>query len=176
MACYVGASWQSKNIKDNAPADTRGEWGVFRLPALRPGGLRNSNQGGSVLVIPEGAARPDAAGDFIEYALCTVPGQMKQFKDFGLFPAYLPAHDDPYFSQPDSFYGDQKVNELFARDFGDVPPLVRTADWTDAERLIRQSLPAYAERRPDAATFLRGLAETLAAETGRELADVEDAR
>lgn len=171
VACYVSASWQSQNIKDNAAAWTHGEWGVFRLPAFRPGGLRNSNFGGSVLVVPEGATQPEAAADFIEYALCTVPGQIEQFEKFGLFPAFLPAHDHPYFAEPDPFFGGQKVNALFARDFEEVPPLVRTQDWTEAERLLRQSLARYANDRPDEAAFLVELAHTLAAQTGRELAD-----
>ncbi len=171
FACYPGAAWLSKMIKDNSNETRYGEWGIFRLPAIRPGGLRNSNSGGSVLVVPEGATEPEAAGRFIEYALCTVPGQIEQFEKYGLFPAYLPAHDHPYFSQPDPFYGGQAVNELFARDFEKVPPLTRTNDWTDGERLLGQSLNRFAVQRPDEATFLRELAETLAEQTGRELAD-----
>ena len=171
-ASFVGAAWQSQNVKDYAPAEAFGEWGVFRLPAFRPGGLRNSNFGGSVLVIPEGATEPEAAGMFIERALCTVDGQIEQFKKTGIFPAFLPAFDDPYFDEPDPFYGGQKVNELFARNFEEVPTLYRTTDWTEAQRLIGQWMIRYAEQRPDEATFLRELANTLSRETGRELADV----
>ena len=32
----------------------------------------------------------------------------------GFFPAYLPALADPYFQQPDPFYGGQKVGAFFA--------------------------------------------------------------
>ena len=38
------------DMKDSAKS-TAGQWGVFRLPALVPGGIRTSNQGGSVLVV-----------------------------------------------------------------------------------------------------------------------------
>lgn len=171
VATYPGAVWLMQNIKDYTPTERHGEWGIFRLLAQRPGGLRTSNLGGSVLVIPEQGDRdPAAAFAFVEYALCTVPGQIEQFKKFGLFPAYLPAHDHPFFEQPDPFFGGQHVNQLFARDIDQIPPLTRTADWMLAERLLFRSLARYATERPDEATFLRNLAEALARDTGRELA------
>ena len=173
VACYVGAAWLGQNLKDSGPKEHAGDWGVFRLPAFEPGGLRNSNLGGSVLIVPESATQPEAAQKFVEYALCTVPGQIKQFKEFGLFPAYLPAQDDPFFKEPDPFYGGQKVNELFAEDFDKVPPLTRTSDWNEAERLLRQSLSRFATDRPDPAAFLRELAGVLASQTRREVAPLD---
>lgn len=171
VATYPGAVWLSQNIKDYSPTGRHGEWGVFRLPAQQPGGLRTSNLGGSVLVIPEQGDRdPSDAFAFVEYALCTVPGQIEQFEKFGLFPAYLPAHDHPFFEQPDPFFGGQHVNELFARDIDQIPPLTRTSDWMLAERLLVRTLARYATERPDETDFLRGLAEALSRDTGRELA------
>ena len=170
FACYPAAAWQTQNFKDSAPAETRGKWGVFRLPAFRPGGLRTSNYGGSVLVIPEGAVEPEAGGKFIEYALCTVEAQIEQYRKFGLFPALLPSFDDPYFDEGDPFFGGQNINRLFAMDFEKVPPLTRTIYWNDAERLLSQTLIGFAENNEDPATFLRRQADTLVEQFDLQLA------
>ena len=172
-ACFVGPAWQSANVKDYSPPELAGQWGILRLPAMRPGGVRNSNFGGSVLVIPESSSQQPPAEQFIEYALCTVPGQIEQFKKYGLFPAYLPAHDDPFFQEPDPFYGGQKINAIFAQDFENVPPMIRTSDWTEAQRLMTQWLIQFAEKPTDASGFLKRMSDELAARTGRDIGDVQ---
>ena len=126
VASYPIAVWMMPNIKDGDAAHA-GEWGVFRMPAYHPGGLHTSDMGGSTLVIPaRKAAHPKEAFAFIEHSLCTVDGQIDQFKNFSLFPAYLPALKDPYLDQPYPFFGGQRVNRLFATDIDKIPPLIRT--------------------------------------------------
>lgn len=174
IACYPIASWGVADIKESG-ARRAGEWGVFRLPAFRKGGLRNSNQGGSVLVVPAQSKSVGAASEFVEYALCTVEGQLKQFTEFGLFPAFVPAQRDPRFDQPDAFFGGQHVARLFTQDFERVPPLVRTRDWAEAETLIGGRLYDWSRERQDSATFLRETADLLSRRLGRELAPTESA-
>lgn len=169
IACYPVACWNMSDIKRSGAARS-GEWGVFRLPAFRPGGLRNSNQGGSVLVVPAQSNSVEAASKFVEYSLCTVEGQLKQFTEFGLFPAFMPAQQDPRFDQPDPFFGGQHVARLFAQDFERVPGLVRTRDWAEAETLIGGALYDWHRERQDDAAFLKETAELLSRRLGRELA------
>ena len=54
IATYPGAVWLAGTIKDTVGdyAGKKADWGVFRLPAVAPGGLHVANLGGSVLVIP----------------------------------------------------------------------------------------------------------------------------
>jgi ABC-type glycerol-3-phosphate transport system substrate-binding protein len=142
VATYPIAAWFGGSIKDHAP-ETSGEWGVFRLPAVVPGGLRTSNYGGSVLVIPDQSANKAAAWKFIEYALCTREAQLEQYRNFDLFPALLATHSDPFFDEPLEFFGGQRVRQLFRQDIERIPPLNRTKDWNEALRYLRQVLSEW---------------------------------
>jgi len=143
VATYPMAAWFGGMLKDSAP-ETAGNWGVFRLPALEPGGLRTSISGGSVLVIPDQCKQKEAAWAFVEYALCTPGPQIEQYKSFDLFPALLTTHQDPFFDEPDPFFGGQKVRRLFAMDVEKIPVMNRTKDWMEAERYLQQALSKWA--------------------------------
>ena len=187
VASYPGAVWITQPITDNSDPADKGKWGVFRLPAFRPGGLRTSNMGGSVLVLPKHPSRPDAgrdraAWDFVRYALCTVDAQVDQYRRYGLFPAYLPALKDKYFDQPVEFFGGQKVGQLFAKDIEKIPPLNRTRDWNEAERMLGQSLSGWIDGRPSASDkaaydnqFLQDLADAMGRKLNRKVAPPDEA-
>jgi len=163
IATYPMAVWFGGTIKDTVSeyAGQVSDWGVFRLPALEKGGLRTSNLGGSVLVIPDQCRQKEAAWAFIEYALCTREGQVAQYKNFDLFPAFLPALEDPYFDEPNPFYGGQKVSRLFATDITRIPPLNRTRDWVQALRYLEQALSRWATSGMDTDAFFPNLERKL---------------
>ena len=170
VATFPAAAWWGGTIKDYAP-ELAGDWGVFRLPAFEQGGLRTSNQGGSVLVIPDQCAQKAAAWAYVEHVLCTREAQIAQYRNFDLFPAFLPAHEDPFFDEPDPYYGNQKVRRLFAQDIERVRPLNRTKDWFEALRYISQALSTWVDGdMNDAEPFLRTLEQRLATRLGREIA------
>ena len=169
IATYPMAVWFGGSIKDYA-APTAGNWGVFRLPAYRPGGLRTSNLGGSVLVIPEQGVQKEAAWKYVEYALCTREGQLAQYRNFDLFPCLMTTFDDPFFDEPDPFYGGQKVRRLFATDIDKIPVLVRTEDWNQAMRYIGQGLSGWATDHLDHDAFLASLERRLQRKLGRDIA------
>jgi len=169
IASYPYAVWLGGSIKDYAP-DTSGNWGVFRLPAPDPGGLRTSNLGGSVLAIPDQGTEKAAAWAFVEYALCTSEGQLAQYRNFDLFPSLMTTYDDPFFDEPDPFYGGQSVRRLFATDIEQLPTLLRTNDWNEAKRYIEQGLSRWASDGEDHEAFLAGTARKLSRKLGRPIA------
>jgi len=144
-ATYPMGAWWGGTTKDYAP-ETAGDWGVFRLPAMEKGGLRASSSGGSVLVIPDQCKNKEATWAFVEFALCNTKSQIEHYKNFDLFPAWLPAYQDPFFDEPDPFFGGQKVRRLFAQDIEKIPPLNRTKDWPEAQAYLAQSLTSWASR------------------------------
>lgn len=168
VACYPAAVWFKQQIQDYA-AGTDGQWGVLRLPAIEPGGLRTSNLGGSMLVIPAQSLNIEAAWRFIEFTNCRVESQVDQYRNFALFPAYLPALEHPYFDEPDPFFGNQRIHRLFATDLEQLPPMVRTRDWSEAERYFRQTLSTWAQQRIPTDDFLATAAEALSRKVGREI-------
>jgi lactose/L-arabinose transport system substrate-binding protein len=172
IASYPGAVWLGGTIKDSSGdyGTSKSRWGVFRLPAVERGGLRISNRGGSVLVIPDQCAQKEAAWAFVEYALCTREAQVAQYRNYDLFPAFLPALDDPFFQQPDDFYGGQKVRALFADGVTAVPVLNRTADWVEAVNYTGQSFTKWAVKHEPTGPMLQTLAQKLERRLGREVA------
>ena len=169
IATYPLAVWLGGSIKDYA-APTAGNWGVFRLPAVSPGGLRTSNLGGSVLVIPDQCQDKEAAWKFVEHVLCTKEAQIAQYRNFDLFPCLMTAFDDPLFDEPDPFYGGQKVRRLFAQDIERIPTLTRTKDWNEAMRYITQALSAWETKKLDHTVFLSQMAVKLERQLGRAIA------
>jgi lactose/L-arabinose transport system substrate-binding protein len=147
IATYPIAAWFAGTIKDAAPdyGGKKESWGVFRLPAMVKGGPRISNLGGSVLVIPAQCRNKAAAWAFIRYALCTREGQLAQYRNENLFPAYLPALQDPVFDAPDPFFGGQRIGRLFATDVTDLPLLNRTPDWMETVTYVNQSLSKWVD-------------------------------
>ena len=171
IATYPNAVWFGGAIKDTVK-DYAGDslhWGVFRLPAVVHGGLRTSNQGGSVLAIPDQCTQKEAAWAFIEFALCTRYGQATQYKNFDLFPAFMPALKDPLFAKGDPFYGNQKVGKLFSQNIEKIPTLYRTGDWSEALGYVNQALTHWASTGEDSRELLKTLERKLAVRLGREI-------
>lgn len=148
IATYPMAAWFGGLIRDYAP-DTAGNWGIFRLPAYHPGGLRTSNLGGSVLVIPAQSKNKEAAWAFIQYCLCRPQQQIEQYRNFQLFPALLSTHQDPFFDEPDSFFDNQHIRRLFALDIDKIAPMNRTSDWAEAVLYINRALSKWASGKRD---------------------------
>lgn len=172
IATYPAPVWVGGTIKDTAGEYGRSEsgWRVFPLPAFEAGGLRASNQGGSVLLIPNQCTQKEAAWTFIEFALCTRAAQLAQYANYDLFPAYLPVLDDPFFQQPDLFYGGQRVRALFAAGVKDVPVLHRTPDWVEANTYADQSFSRWAAERQPTGPVLETLAGKLHRRLNRPIA------
>ncbi len=168
VATYPIAVWFGGTIRNSAPK-TAGGWRVFRLPALEPGGPRVSNLGGSVLVIPDQCPKKPEAWAFVEYALCTKEGQLEQYRKFDLFPSLMSTFDDPFFDEPDPFYGGQKVRRLFATEIDKIPHLNRTRYWNEAYRYLGQALSAWADTDESPEDFLAGVEKRMKRRIGLEL-------
>lgn len=170
VATYPMGAWFAGLVRDYAPGMS-GDWGVFPLPALEPGGLRTSSFGGSALVVPEQTSHLDDAKAFIEFMLCEEHTQLLQFQNFDLFPALTTVHADPFFDEPVDFFAGQAVRRLFATDIDKIPPLNRTRDWPETLVYLRQALGTWAASGlHDPAAFLVDLERGLARRLNREIA------
>jgi lactose/L-arabinose transport system substrate-binding protein len=145
IASYPGAVWLGGIIKD-AEKDYPGkkpDWGVFRLPAVSPGGVQVANLGGSVLVIPASCQNKAAAWAFVQYALCTTEGQLAQYQKESLYPSFLPALSSPAMDKPDPFFGGQPVGRFFATGVNQIWRLNRTPNWAEAMGYVQQDLSGW---------------------------------
>ncbi|MBN1516635.1 extracellular solute-binding protein [Candidatus Sumerlaeota bacterium] len=169
IACYPLAVWLGSNIKGYAP-ETSGNWGVFRLPAIEPGGLRVAILGGSVLTIPAQTKHKEAAWKFVEFMMCNKTTQLNHYRNHDLFPALITTFDDPFFDEEDPFYANQKVRRLFATEIDKIHRLNRTKDWREANRYLGQNLSAWATTHRDNERFIKDTVAQMHSNLERELA------
>jgi lactose/L-arabinose transport system substrate-binding protein len=164
IASYPGAVWMAGSIKDTvgAYAGKKPDWRIFRLPAIEPGGLRVADAFGSCMVIPTQCRNKDAAWAFIQYALCTVGSQSAHYKNFSIFPAYLPALKTAAVQSPDLFFGGQQAGQLFSTDLTRIPVLRQPASWVETIGYVSQALSHWAASgMPNDDEFFSQLENTL---------------
>lgn len=164
------AVWWIGTLLGDAP-ELAGTYGVTALPAFEEGGARTSNSGGSGLAIPAQAENPDLAAAFTEFVLADAEHQVSMMAEEGLFPSYLPALEDEYFSAPQDYFGGQPVYELFAEQTAQIPSITFTTDNAEATDIVGNAVVAAVLNGADPATVLQDAAEQIATATGREIAE-----
>lgn len=138
LGCWFGGF-----LKSWIAPDTAGKWRIAPIP-----GKLGVNWGGSFLAIPEQSKNKELAWAFVEYALLTAEAQNAMFKAVDYFPSYIPAFDDPMYSEPDPWFGGQRTRLLWIEVANATPDVVVTpldrqvADILGAEitRIIDQNL------------------------------------
>ncbi|WP_431218830.1 ABC transporter substrate-binding protein [Leifsonia xyli] len=164
------AVWWIATLTGEA-AELSGKYGVTELPAFSAGGARTSNSGGSGLAVPAQSKNPQLAASFVAFALADTQNQVSMMKKDGLFPAYLPALKDPFFAQPDPYFGGQKVYSLFAEQTAKIPSIAYTSDNAKATDIVGAAVAASVLGGKDPAAALKDAAQQIATATGRTIAD-----
>ena len=167
VAVQVFGVWWSGTISSEAP-DLKGKWDVMLLPAITKGGTRASNLGGSTLAIPKGTKNLDAAWAFVEYSLATKEGQNNIIKNFGIWPSYIPAYDDPFYSSPQAYFNNKPIWQIFAKEIPQIKPVFYTAD-NDKGLTVLADAQGSVLNGTDPAQALQKAADNLKNQTGREL-------
>lgn len=143
-ASQIFGGWYEGTIRSNA-ADQSGLWGAYRMPALKPGGNRASNNGGSSLAISNTSDNKAAAWAFLSYALGTDEGQIAMTKYRGLVPALLSSVNDPYVKEPQPFWGGQAVWADMLATLPSIPAYRSTPYYTDATGVMKVVVNDYFE-------------------------------
>lgn len=164
------AVWWIGTLLGDAP-ELSGSYGVTELPAFAADGVRTSNSGGSGLAIPTQAKNPNLAAAFLDYTLADTDNQASMMVNEGLFPSYLPALETEFFSEPQEYFGGQKVYELFAEQTANIPPITFTTDNAEASDIVANAVVAAVLNGADPATVLNDAAQQIATATGRTIAE-----
>lgn len=167
VATQAFGVWWSGTISSEAP-DLKGKWDVMLMPAVTKGGSRASNLGGSTLAIPAKSKNIDAAWAFVEYALATKDGQNTMIKKFGIWPSYIPAYSDPFYSEPQAYFNNKPIWKLFADQIPQLKPVFYTSD-NDKGLAVAADAQDAVLKGTDPETALKKAADTLKQQTGREL-------
>lgn len=130
IATIPEAIWMVGSIKSAAP-DTNGNWRVMKMPGIDENSLTGSN-GGAAVAIPKATKSKEAAMKFLDFAMTDVDGLVKGFKDYGLYPSYIPAFDSPEFSEGLEFFGGQAIYSLANEASLDMPGVNYTENFSEA--------------------------------------------
>ncbi|WP_371515413.1 sugar ABC transporter substrate-binding protein [Kitasatospora sp. NBC_01300] len=161
------AAWWDGTLAGDM-ADLNGRFGVVPLPAFDPGGCRTSNSGGSTLSVTAQSKNPELAWEFLSFLLADRANQASMMEHEGLFPAYLPALDDPYFQQPDPYYANQPAMRLLADLARSIPTVESTADDSKAGDIVNTAVNQVLHNGADPGTVLRSAARQIATATSRQ--------
>ncbi len=122
FAAQLAACWSQASLTRDQP-QTIGQWRAIHAP----GG--DYSQGGSFLAIPEQSNNKEAAWAFATFIGANPTGSNIGFKKAGgVFPSYKPAWKDPVYDQPSSYFGGQRVNQLW-RDVAQHVPATRISPY-----------------------------------------------
>ncbi|PDV85795.1 ABC transporter substrate-binding protein [Rhizobium sp. H4] len=169
-ASQLYGGWYEGTVRSTSP-DLKGKWGVYRMPSLTADGPHAANLGGSSLAISAASANKEAAWKFVNYALGTNEGQVTMLKEFGLVPSLLSAEKDPFVSEPQPYWGGQKVWADILATLPKIVPSRGTAFQSDAEGIFRATQAKFfAGGYPDAKAALDDAANQIASATGLPIA------
>lgn len=108
------AVWGAGVVKSSAP-DTSGNWAVAPLPVWNAGEEVSAVWGGGGLSVFKTSEHPCEAARFALW-MGTSPDALKILnKAIGIYPTTNTLLADPLFAQPDPFFGDQKIFDVFRR-------------------------------------------------------------
>lgn len=151
VATQMSGAWMEGPIRNNAPEDQAGKWGIYEMPSVVDDGARAANFGGSLLAVAGNSDKKEAAYTFLSYALGTVEGQITMLKDQGLVPSLTSALDDPYVSQPSAFWGDQAIWQTVLGRLERIAPINGTEYFSDADQVMIATQTAFLNGEYDSA-------------------------
>lgn len=160
------AAWMGGFLKNWAAKDTVGLWGVVQYPAMREGGNRAANQGGSSYVIPQQTKNVEAGWAWLDF----VNGRESQLKlfDYGdIFPALLSTYTDPLFQVKDDYFAGQAVRKVYVDAAKTIPEAnIYGQHFSTMSGAINTALQKFATKQLSAKDALAEAAATIRQETG----------
>ena len=168
VATVPYGGWWGGTLKDQMPEHS-GKWGFIPFPAFAEGGNRAAYIGGASMAIPAQSRNGELAWEFIKNAIANKENQVMMYKKYDLFPSYLPAFEDPYFEQGDTYFAGQKM----ARALADMVPHIRASvnneDSSEAGDYLLTAQSAILLKDAPVQESLEKAAESLHKATGRAI-------
>ena len=160
IAAAVGADWYGGFIKNNV-ADTAGLWRAAPLPAFEAGGARTSTHGGTAYTITTQSDHPAEAWAFIEFALFNEENKIFEWEVNNLIPPVLSHLDNEQLLQPDPFFDNQSLGELYLELAPEVPFQARGPWFNEASTLVANAIFEAADGQKSAEQALKDAADEL---------------
>jgi lactose/L-arabinose transport system substrate-binding protein len=160
-AAVITGCWIIGSIK--AEKSQSGLWGVAPTPRLNlKNSVNYSNLGGSSWYITARSRNRQVAEDFMKTTFAADRDfYQKILVGQGALGSYLPAQDGPAFTEPDPFFGGQKVFADLAAWMREIPPVNYGLFTYEADSALMAVMPDYIAGRIDLDTALQRAAVQL---------------
>jgi lactose/L-arabinose transport system substrate-binding protein len=169
VATLPMAVWMGGFLKSWIAPKTSGKWGVVPLPVWSGSTSRASNDGGSQVAILEQSKNKDLAWTYVKFILGRPESQLKMYEALDLFPSLESTYNNPVFKQPDPFYGNQNVRQVFAEVVKTVPQAtVYSSDYQEINSLMSTELQKFALGQQSAKAALSSAAQKIRERTRRK--------
>ena len=113
IASYISANWMDQVIQFDFE-NAEGKWRAMPLPAWEEGGVRAAFEGNSanLIVLNKPELKEDLVFDYLEHSFLNAEVTGDLLAGYFLVPAFQPAFDNAYYSEPNEFYGGQLLGDL----------------------------------------------------------------
>jgi multiple sugar transport system substrate-binding protein len=136
IASWITAAWAPTDLASSA-SKTTGLWRAAPLPQWTAGGSASANWGGSTDAVTTYSKYPAQAAQFVEWLNTNQQSVSDLALKAFLFPTQTGELNDPAFSAPVAFYGNQTVNQVFAQSSQNV---VTTFQWSPFQDYVYTQL------------------------------------
>ena len=162
VASVPGAVWMGTFFKSFIAPNASGKWGVVPLPVWPGEESQSANDGGSALAIWGASEQQEAAWAYVEFHLGREDSQLTMYRAQDLFPALETTYTDPFFEEPDPYFRDQPVRQIFAEVVTQIPAAgIYTANYQEMNALLAPELQRYATGEQDAQQALKNAADAI---------------
>lgn len=167
--------WYSQLLTNNLP-DLAGKFKVIPLPAWEPGGTRTSVWGGTMMSFFHDSENFDQSWELAKQLLLNREAAVERYRRTGIIAPIASFWDDPAFSEPNPFFSNQKVGQLFIEQAPHVPTrysspyieqalqqiqriLINTREKAEARKLYHREalIPLISEQLEEAQTQIDSL-------------------
>lgn len=135
VATVVNAVWWAGTLQDECQ-NLEGKWAVMPLPKVDGTSHRGAVNGGSNIVVPAAAQNKEAAIAFATFAMTDKDSVIAGFKDYGLYPSYIPTYEEEIFNLDVPYFNNQKIWKVFNEVGQEVPSMNYTDKFSEVNDIV----------------------------------------
>jgi len=121
LLCFLMPDWFSGFFQKQAKSGA-GKLALMPLPAVKPGGRRTSTRGGTMLGFTKKSKQFELAWQLGLELYFDVDSRAEQFQETNILPPLRAAWKHPALAQPNPYWSNQPLGQLYAAQADDTPP------------------------------------------------------
>ncbi|NEZ47387.1 carbohydrate ABC transporter substrate-binding protein [Clostridium niameyense] len=114
------------------------KWGVIKMPAFEQGGKNSATTGGTSLVLIKSSKtnKDNLTLSLAKYITLSRRNLEEGFKQYGLFPSYIPAYECDVFRKQVNYFENMRIWMMFSSISKQIPNINYTENFNAVERVL----------------------------------------